>query len=138
MGRDAVHHQSHRVLADAIMQVAAGAVLRREGVEVTLVLRRSLQAGGAREQFGDRVGERADVLRGDLDARARLDAAEEAGRGGHPLRKDRVSFTGVLCSSAGLGWTECSPALKLPAALPRKPRATPAWRNKRRRRSPLW
>ncbi|GJE40924.1 hypothetical protein AEGHOMDF_0083 [Methylobacterium soli] len=81
MGRDAVHHRSHRVLADAVMQVAALPVLRREGGERLLEAGRSLEVGGAAEELGQGLREIGQDLGRDLDRRTCLPGLGEAALG---------------------------------------------------------
>ena len=60
MRRHAVQHRAHRVLADAVMDVAAAAVLGGEGGELALVLRGALEVRRAGEQLRDGVGQQID------------------------------------------------------------------------------
>ena len=69
MRGDAVQHRSHRMLAHAVMQVAARAVLGGEGVEPAFVLRRRLQVRRAGEHLGHRRGGEIDQLAAGLPAR---------------------------------------------------------------------
>ena len=68
MGRHAVQHRPHRVLADAVVDVAAAAIRRREGGQTALVLRGAFEVRRAGEQFRDRLAQQVRDVAGGLDA----------------------------------------------------------------------
>src|SRR5204863_7937335 len=58
---------AHRVLADAVMDVAAVTVLCREGTQTALVLRGALQVRRAGQQLRDGIGQQIQDVAGGLD-----------------------------------------------------------------------
>ena len=60
MGRHSVLHRAHGMLADAVVDIAAAMVLRRERCKLALVLGRALQIGCARNQLRNRFGQHID------------------------------------------------------------------------------
>ena len=53
MGKHAVHHRAHGVLADAVVHVTARAVFGSEGNHLWSTLGRRLQVGSATDQLGN-------------------------------------------------------------------------------------
>ena len=53
---------AHRVLADAVMDVAAAAVRRGEGGQAALVLRRALEVRRAGDQLRDRLRQQVSTM----------------------------------------------------------------------------